>query len=80
LNRSNKYLALWIIIPVSIFVLYTLLDKKPESATNISYTEFLGMVDAENISEVVIQGQELSVLAVDYRRFKVFAPKTATLS
>lgn len=32
LNRSNKYLALWIIIPVLIFVLYTLLDKKPESA------------------------------------------------
>jgi cell division protease FtsH len=79
LNRSNKYLALWIIVPVLIFVLYTLLDKKPESATNISYTEFLDMVDAENISEVVIQGQELSVSTVDYRRFKVFAPQDNNL-
>lgn len=79
MNRFNKYLALWIIIPVLIFALYTLLDKKPESATNISYTEFLGMVEAENISEVVIQGQELSVLDVNYRRFKVFAPQDSNL-
>jgi len=46
LNRFNKYLALWIIIPVLIIVLYSLFDQKPESAINISYTEFLGMVDA----------------------------------
>ncbi|MEE8431704.1 MAG: ATP-dependent zinc metalloprotease FtsH, partial [Candidatus Desulfatibia sp.] len=79
MNRFNKYLALWIIIPVLVIVLYTFLDKKPESATNISYTEFLDMLDAENISEVVIQDQELSVSAVNYRRFKVFAPKDSNL-
>ena len=79
MNRFNKYLALWIIIPVLIIVLYTLLDKKPESATNISYTEFLGMVDAGKVSNVVIQGQELSVSAVYGRRFKVFTPKDSDL-
>ena len=79
MNRFNKYLALWIIIPVLVIVLYTFLDKKPESATNISYTEFLDMVDAENISEVVIQDQELSVSAVNGRRFTVFAPQDSNL-
>jgi cell division protease FtsH len=79
LNRSNKYLALWIIIPLVIFTLYTLFDQKPESATNISYTEFLGMVDADKVSKVVIQDQELSVSAVYGRRFKVFTPKDGDL-
>jgi cell division protease FtsH len=79
LNRFNKNLALWIIIPVLIIVLYTLFDQKPESAINISYTEFLGMVDADKVSKVVIQDQELSVSAVDGRRFKVFTPKDSDL-
>ena len=79
MNRFNKNLALWIIIPVLIIVLYTLFDQKPESATNISYTEFLGMVDADKVSKVVIQDQELSVSAVDGRRFKVFTPKDSNL-
>ena len=79
MNRFNKNLALWIIIPVLIIVLYSLFDQKPESAINISYTEFLGMVDADKISKVVIQGQELSVSAVDGRRFKVFTPKDSDL-
>ncbi len=79
MNRFNKNLALWIIIPVLIIVLYTLFDQKPESAINISYTEFLGMVDADKVSKVVIQDQELSVSAVDGRRFKVFTPKDSDL-
>ena len=79
MNRFNKYQALWIIIPVLIIVLYSLFDQKPESAINISYTEFLGMVDADKVSKVVIQDQELSVSAVDGRRFKVFTPKDSDL-
>ena len=79
MNRFNKNLALWIIIPVLIIVLYSLFDQKPESAINISYTEFLGMVDADKVSKVVIQGQELSVSAVDGRSFKVFTPKDSDL-
>ena len=79
MNRFNKYLALWIIIPVLIIVLYSLFDQKPESAINISYTEFLGMVDADKVSKVVIQDRELSVSAVDGRRFKVFTPKDSDL-
>lgn len=79
MNRFNKNLALWIIIPVLIIVLYSLFDQKPESAINISYTEFLGMVDADKVSKVVIQDQELSVSAVDGRRFKVFTPKDSDL-
>ena len=79
MNRFYKYPALWIIIPVLIIVLYSLFDQKPESAINISYTEFLGMVDADKVSKVVIQDRELSVSAVDGRRFKVFTPKDGDL-
>jgi len=78
-NRPNKHLTLWLIILSLIIVLYTLLGKKTELATKISYSEFLDMVDAKDISEVVIQDQNLSVSTVNGRRFKVFAPKDSNL-
>ena len=55
-------------------MLYNLFSKQHLSETNISYTEFLTMVDDERISEVLIQGQELFVTDVNRNRFKVFAP------
>ena len=55
-------------------MLYNLFSKQHLTETNISYTEFLAMVDDARISEVVIQGQELFVTDVNRNRFKVFAP------
>lgn len=80
-NRPYKHLVLWIIIPLIIIIFYNLFhqNQKPEPEKEISYTEFLDMVDAETISEVVIQGQVLSVLAVQGRRFKVFTPQGSDL-
>ncbi|KKM60186.1 hypothetical protein LCGC14_1544420, partial [marine sediment metagenome] len=81
MNRPYKYLVLWIIIPLIIIIFSNLFhqNQKTEPEKEISYTEFLDMVDSETISEVVIQGQVLSVLAVHGRRFKVFTPQDSDL-
>jgi cell division protease FtsH len=55
-------------------MLYNLFNQQQLSETNISYTEFLAMVDNERVAEVVIQGQELYVTDVNRNRFKIFAP------
>jgi len=79
LNPFYKNLALWLVITLMMVMLYNLFNQKQVSETNISYTEFLAMVDNENVAEVVIQGQELFVTDVNRNRFKVFAPQDTDL-
>ncbi len=63
MNRPYKHLVLWIIIALIIIIFSNLFHQKSQPEKEISYTEFLDMVDAETISGVVIQGQALSVSA-----------------
>jgi cell division protease FtsH len=79
LNPFYKNLALWLVITLMMVMLYNLFSKQHLTETNLSYTEFLAMVDDKRISEVVIQGQELFVTDVNRNRFKVFAPEDKDL-
>ncbi|MDX2498968.1 MAG: ATP-dependent zinc metalloprotease FtsH [Deltaproteobacteria bacterium] len=79
MNLPYKNLVLFIIISLIIIIFSNLFHQKPQPEKEISYTEFLDMVDAEAISEVVIQGQALSFSAANGRRFKVFTPKDSDL-
>ena len=56
-------------------MLYNLFNQQQMGETNLSYTEFLAMVDNERISDVVIQGQQLFVTDVNHTRFKIYAPQ-----
>jgi len=79
LNPFYKNLALWLVITLMMVMLYNLFNQQQVSETNISYTEFLAMVDNENVAEVVIQGQELFVTDANRNRFKIFAPQDPDL-
>ncbi|MGD9279596.1 MAG: ATP-dependent zinc metalloprotease FtsH, partial [Desulfobacterales bacterium] len=54
-------------------------SKQHLAETNISYTDFLAMVNDERVSDVVIQGQELFVTDANRNRFKVYAPQDTDL-
>lgn len=60
-------------------MLYNLFNQQHLAETDISYSEFLHMVEAEQITEVVIQGQELLVTDRDRSKFKVYAPQDSNL-
>jgi cell division protease FtsH len=60
-------------------MLYNLFNQQQLSEANISYSEFLSMVEGERISEVVMQGQELYVTDTNRNRFKVYIPQDADL-
>ncbi len=60
-------------------MLYNLFNQQHVAETSLSYSEFMTMVDAEKVSEVVIQGQELFVTDVNKARFKVYAPPDTDL-
>jgi len=79
LNPFYKNLALWIVITLMMIMLYNLFNQQQMTETNISYTEFLSMVDNERVSDVVIQGQQLFVTDVNHSRFKIYAPQDSDL-
>jgi cell division protease FtsH len=56
-------------------MLYNLFSQQHIAETNVSYTEFLDMVENERIAEVVIQGQELFVTDINRNRFKIYSPQ-----
>ncbi len=80
MNPFYKNLALWLVITLMMVMLYNLFSKQHLAENNISYTEFLAMVNEERIAQVVIQGQELFVTSVDGERIKVFAPEDGELT
>jgi cell division protease FtsH len=79
LNPFYKNLSLWIVITLMMVMLYNLFNQQHVTETSLSYSEFISMVEAEKVSEVVIQGQELSVTDISKARFKVYAPPDADM-
>jgi len=79
LNPFYKNLSLWLVITLMMIMLYNLFNQQQLSETNISYTEFLSMVENERVAEVILQGQELLVTDTNRNRFKVFAPQDPDL-
>jgi cell division protease FtsH len=79
LNPFYKNLALWLVITLMMVMLYNLFSKQHLAETNISYTDFLAMVNDERVSDVIIQGQELFVTDTNRNRFKVYAPQDTDL-
>lgn len=60
-------------------MLYNLFNQQHLVESNISYSEFLAMVDSERVADVVIQGQQLIVTDRNRGRFKVYAPQDTDL-
>ncbi len=79
MNPFYKNLSLWLVITLMMIMLYNLFNQQHLSETNISYTEFLSMVENERVAEVILQGQELFVTDTNRNRFKVFAPQDPDL-
>jgi cell division protease FtsH len=79
LNPFYKNLALWLVITLMMIMLYNLFNQQHLSDANMSYTEFLTMVDDDRVAEVIIQGQELIVTDSSRRRYKVYAPQDTDL-
>ncbi len=79
MNPFYKNLALWLVITLMMIMLYNLFNQQHLAENNVSYTEFLTMVEGSQVGQVTIQGQELLVTDTAGRRFKVYAPQDADM-
>lgn len=75
MNPFYKNLALWLVVTLMMVMLYNMFNQQQLAETNIGYSEFLSMVDQEQIGTVTIQGQELLVKDTNGSSFKVYAPE-----
>jgi cell division protease FtsH len=79
LNPFYKNLALWLVITLMMVMLYNLFNQQQLAQNDISYSEFLAMVEADRVAEVTIQGQEIRVTDLNRSQFKIYAPDDPAL-
>jgi len=79
LNTFSKNLTLWLVISLMMILLFQIFKKETRPTSQISYSEFLNMVERGDVARVVIQGDKISFGSNQGQSFKTFAPKDLEL-
>jgi len=79
LNTFYKNLSMWLVIGLTMILLFQLFNKPQNQSNSITYSEFWSSVEKGAINKVSIQGEEISGVGQDGRPFKTVAPSDAGL-
>jgi cell division protease FtsH len=74
LNNFSRNLLLWATISLVMIILFNLFNQPQEPQHKLSYTELLTRVNQGEVIAVKIQGQKVTGLLIDDRRFTSFIP------
>jgi len=74
LNNLFKSLAVWLVIGLVLMTVFNQFNVRPNAQVNMDYSEFIEAVNNGSVSEVVMQGRNLSVKMIDERKVSVQAP------
>ena len=78
LNPFYKNLALWLVISLMMVMLFQMFKHPDRSKVNISYSDFLNMVESGGVNQVTIQGENITGMS-GQGPFKTYAPKDPEL-
>ena len=67
---------MWLVIGLTMILLFNLFSKQQSSVAEMSYTDFLTSVESSAISSVTIQGDTISGEGSNGKSFKVIIPTT----
>nr|WP_321464701.1 ATP-dependent zinc metalloprotease FtsH [uncultured Desulfobulbus sp.] len=79
MNTFYKNLSMWLVIGLTMILLFQLFNKPQSQSHSITYSEFWSSVEKGAINKVSIQGEEISGVGQDGRPFKTVAPDDAGL-
>jgi len=79
LNTFSKNLTLWLVISLMMILLFQVFKKETKQTGQLSYSEFLNMVEQGEVSQVTIQGDKIFGNSNQGRIFRTFAPKDLEL-
>ncbi|MBW1690597.1 MAG: cell division protein FtsH [Deltaproteobacteria bacterium] len=79
MNTFSKNLTLWLVISLMMILLFQIFKKETRPTGQLSYSQFLNMVEQGDVSNVTIQGDKISFATNQGQSFKTFAPKDLEL-
>jgi len=74
LNPLQKNIALWLVVSLMFIFVYHLFNQPKSSMENIIFSDFINYVDKGQVSEVTIQGENITGNLGDGKSFKTYAP------
>jgi len=77
LNPLQKNIALWLVISLVFVMIYHLFNQPKTTQIDVIYSDFLSYVDKAQVTEVTIQGDNISGRLSSGKSFKTYAPKDA---
>ena len=79
MNPLQKNIALWLVISLTFVLLYHMFNQPKSSQESLIFSDFLARVDSGQVSEVTIQGENITGKLSDGKTFKTYAPKDTEL-
>ena len=74
MSQLHKNLALWVVIFLVFFILFSLFSRQRSDKEEIGFSSLLSAVDNGEISEVTIQGSKIKGVFADGSEFESYAP------
>ena len=79
MNPLQKNIALWMVISLVFVLLYHLFNQPKTTAGIMIFSDFISQVEKGQVTEVTIQGENISGKATDGKAFKTYMPKDTQL-
>jgi len=76
LNDLTKNILLWVVVAVILMMVFQQMGVNKES-DKLSYSEFMQSVERNQVSDVLIQNQNISGKLADGRKFTTYSPETS---
>ncbi len=76
MNSSGKNLAIWVVVALVLVIVFNMFEggKRDVKTANVAYSEFLKLVESDNISDVSIVGRTITGHLDDGTKFSTYTP------
>ncbi len=79
MNQLYKNIAMWLIIIATVVLMFNMLSYKQPVSDKVIYSEFIQAVENGEITEVTIQGENITGKFTDGKSFRTFAAQDPDL-
>ncbi len=79
MNPLQKNIALWLVISLVFVLLYHMFNQPKAVQGTLIFSDFVGQVEKGQVTEVTLQGENITGKLTDGKTFKTYMPKDAQL-
>ena len=74
MSSSSKHIALWLVLALVLFGIFSVFSKQYRREPEIIFSDFMGGVERGDVQEVVIQGHNIQGKYKNGEQFRTFEP------